>query len=320
MVTTKYIVDNLNNQTINGGIEINGDFTVSGVSTTTLSTYRALLSQTGSILATSIGTLNDQFLIGETYTITNYVSPDDFSNIANVQSGVINETGCVFIATGTTPTYWLEGSEITSNGGLVVTEIENNLGYDLNWSWAPFGGQGYYVAFNGLEYGPIPNSFPKLKTQVFTQITYPYDLTPNHIILAGVGNFMASNNIIIVETFDLGAGMSTDNLLYYTPIRIDIQQDMVRLAVSGTVDSSYPIDNVSVGLYCDGNFIDNYYGNTDNANNITELVSILNSDPDTNILGTYSDPGDGGVLLSITTHNAKIFCPTGTLTFEVFAD
>jgi hypothetical protein len=37
-------------------------------------------------------------------------------------------------------------------------------------------------------------------------------------------------------------------------------------------------------------------------------------------LGTYSDAGDGGVLLTMTTHLANIFCPSGTLTFEVFAD
>lgn len=319
-MATKYIIDNLSGQTITGDLTINGGFDVSGVTPTSVSTYRALLTQTGSILATSIGTLGDQFLIGESYTITNYVSPDDFSNIANVQSGVINQTGCVFIATGTTPTSWGEGSEITSVGGLVVTEIENNLGYDLNWQWNPFGGPGQYVAFNSLDYGSVPNAFPKLKTQIFTQATYPYDSSPNYIILAYVSNTPSLNNTIIVETYDLSGPGTADNLLYYTPIRIDIQQNMNPFVVSGTVESSYPVDNVSVRLYCDGNTVDSYYGNTDNANNITEVVLTLNSDIDTNFLGTYSDPGDGGVLLTMTTHNARFFCPTGTLTFEVFND
>ena len=43
-------------------------------------------------------------VIGETYEITNYQGSDNFSNVADVISGVINTNGCIFIATGTTPT------------------------------------------------------------------------------------------------------------------------------------------------------------------------------------------------------------------------
>lgn len=48
------------------------------------------------------------------YTITNYVAGDDFSNVATVVSGTINTTGCVFIATSTTPTNWSNGSTLSS--------------------------------------------------------------------------------------------------------------------------------------------------------------------------------------------------------------
>lgn len=318
-MATKYIVDNIPNQTIQGNLTINGDLYITGVTTTSICSYKALLTQTGPILGTDLGTFGGQLLIGETYTIDNYMAPDDFSNIANVQSGLINQTGCVFIATGTTPTSWFNGSQLTSVGGLIVNEIENNLGYDLYWVWNAFGGSGYYVAINNTT-GPINNSFPRLDTQVFCQTTYPYDNQPSFNILPGVVNFMATNNLIIVNAFDLDTLTTIDNLLYYTPIEIRIKQDMTPIVLSGAVIDTYPINNVSVRLDCDGNTVETYYGNLDNANNITELVSILNTDTDTNFLGTYSDAGDGGVLLTMTTHIANIFCPNGTLTFEVFAD
>ena len=52
-------------------------------------------------------------VIGETYEITNYQGSDNFSNVADVISGVINTNGCIFIATGTTPTEWSSNSELT---------------------------------------------------------------------------------------------------------------------------------------------------------------------------------------------------------------
>jgi hypothetical protein len=52
-------------------------------------------------------------VIDETYEITNYQGSDDFSNVADVISGVINTNGCIFIATGTTPTEWSSNSELT---------------------------------------------------------------------------------------------------------------------------------------------------------------------------------------------------------------
>ena len=52
-------------------------------------------------------------VIGETYEITNYQGSDDFSNVADIISGVTNTNGCIFIATGTTPTEWSSNSELT---------------------------------------------------------------------------------------------------------------------------------------------------------------------------------------------------------------
>ena len=316
---TKYIVNNLQNQTISGNLTIDGSLSVSGVSTTSMSSYKANLTQTGSITGTDISTFGYQLIIGETYTIDNYVAPDDFSNVANVVSGVINQTGCQFIATGTTPSVWGDGSQLTSGGGLIVDVIENNLGYDISWLWAPFGGSGYYVGVNNLI-GPQPNTFPRNKTQIFTQTVYSFSNYEYYQLLSNVSSFMDYNNIVTINAYDFDILDLSNNLLYFTPVQINVQQDMTPIVISGTVDSSYPIDNVSVRTYCDGSTVETYYGNTDNANNISELILALNSDTTTNVLGTYSSTSDGGVLLTMTTHNASFFCPTGTLTFEVFAD
>lgn len=62
------------------------------------------------------------FVVGQSYKIVNYVAGDNFTNIANVQVGVTNTTGCIFIATGTTPTTWTNSSEI----GYDFAEVDNN--------------------------------------------------------------------------------------------------------------------------------------------------------------------------------------------------
>lgn len=85
--------------------------------------YVALVSQVTPVTSTS-GSL----IVGETYTLTTYVSGDDFSNVAQVQSGTINTSGCIFIATGTTPTNWTNGSTLVSWGNPTAIVLENSIG------------------------------------------------------------------------------------------------------------------------------------------------------------------------------------------------
>jgi hypothetical protein len=51
-------------------------------------------------------------IVGKEYTILDFNTGDNFSNVANVISGTINTTGCVFTATGTTPTTYSNGSTL----------------------------------------------------------------------------------------------------------------------------------------------------------------------------------------------------------------
>lgn len=85
-MATKYIVNDLTGQTITGNLTINGNLTTTSLNNS--GTYRALLTQTGSISGNS-GDFNNRLIIGETYQITDYATYDDFSNVANVIRGGI---------------------------------------------------------------------------------------------------------------------------------------------------------------------------------------------------------------------------------------
>ena len=186
--------------------------------------YEALLTQTGVIIGTDISYFGYKLVIGETYTITGYANDDDFSNVAKVISGNINETDCVFIATGNTPTKWTNGSELQSNGDIVVQVLNNTLGYDIDWSWAPFGSYGYYVGINDAT-GPASNSFPREKIFATAQNKYGFDwsFSPPQITISPA-NFMGVDDFINISVYDWYADDYVDNALYYTPIQIKIKK------------------------------------------------------------------------------------------------
>lgn len=89
---------------------------------------------------------NSYLTVGKTYGIVSYVGGDDFSNVANVQQGTINTDGCIFIATGTTPTTWTNGSIIRDMNYPVSTIDENTLGFTPYWKQIDTGT--YYFNFS----------------------------------------------------------------------------------------------------------------------------------------------------------------------------
>jgi hypothetical protein len=406
-MATKYIVDNVPGQTINGDITINGNLSVTGVTTGSLVTYKALLTQLGSQTGTTLGGfggLNDGLIIGETYTITDYVSDDDFSNIANALSGVVltysysgtsvtgvtntytsggstsgegsgiefeiyinndvyesisivtigygyasgdtitilgtnvggispdndititvdssttdnpNETGSVFIATGEIPTNWSNGSTLVSSGNLVVTVLENNLGFDIEWVEEIFG-EGIYFGYNSTT-GPLYNTFNRNTTFVLNGGNPNPYFGPNLLeTFVGPISLSEKDDTIVVAIFDTEILESVPDSLYYFPIEIQQQNtDTTPIVISGTVETSFPITLTSIALFCNGNYIQSLYGDG-TVNDMSELIIYLNSEPDMSYLGTYSD--DGGVLLEMSTNLVNQFCSSGTLTFEVFND
>jgi hypothetical protein len=104
--------------------------------------YTALLTQSGGDVIESIQ--SSPLVIGTTYTISDYIPNDDFTNVGAPS----NQTGVSFVATGTTPNNWNESSELTYNTGApVVTVLENTIGN----IWFTFISDGVYgINSNGL--------------------------------------------------------------------------------------------------------------------------------------------------------------------------
>lgn len=189
---------------------------------TVFKTYSALLTQTGSLTATTVDDFLGSLIIGELYEITTYNSGDDFSNVADVVSGVINQTGCIFVATGGTPLDWTNGSTLVSDGGLIVDELENSLGFNVQWDWAPLGGSGYYFMFNG-DIGPTDNTFPRNRTSGTVSVKYGFNVMGTPIVptITPISDF-GIDAVMVLETYDSGLTSLVDNQLYYTPVLIKI--------------------------------------------------------------------------------------------------
>jgi hypothetical protein len=318
-MATKYIVNNLTGQTITGNLTVNGNLSVTGVTSGSLGVYKSLLTQTGPITATSIGDfIGNAFIIGETYTITNYVSSDDFSNIADVQSGTINQTGCVFIATGQTPNIWADGSELVSDGGIVETVLENNLGYNILWFNDTPAGPGVYVGINETT-GPLYNSFNRINTSVTTQLITPTVPLP-YVLSSGVGSLPSKDNLVFIAVYDYFNGTPVTDSLFYTPVHIYIKQDLDTTFTTtyGYISTGFPFGNINIDIICGDYYVDTIVGDSAVVGDISELITQLNSYSGTNVLGTFSDDGAGGLLLEMETKMKNQFCSSGTLTFNVY--
>lgn len=112
MATTRYIVNNVSGQTINGQSV-----------TPSYKVYTALLTQSGGDNPLLIG--SGEITIGVTYVINKgKVDTGDFTNVGAPN----NNDGTYFVATGTTPNEW-GGTELGYNEGApVVTVLENTIG------------------------------------------------------------------------------------------------------------------------------------------------------------------------------------------------
>jgi hypothetical protein len=324
---TRYIVDNLANQSITGQLRIDGGLTVTDGTYSTL-TYRALLTKTGVVTATDLQDIDGGLIIGETYTIDTYVLGDDFANVANVISGTISETGCVFVATGEVPRIWSNGSTLISGDTFIVNVLENTLGYELDWETSF--GPGIYIAYPsviGLRY----NNFPRQNVSITTNTQFfgtplDYDYVK---YFAKTGSLTAKDDLIYIQSWDVTNQDTIDDKLYYTLVEIKMKQnlDMTPVTIQGLVSPSYPFADASVELKLDDPFgfyppyvIETFPSDTGTFNNLGELITQLNSDPITSFLGVYSDDGTGNIQLTMPQYLYERFTPFGELNFDVYSD
>jgi hypothetical protein len=314
-MATKYIVNNVSGQTITGGLKING-----------IANYKALLTQTGPITGTSlVNDFNYGLIIGETYTINIYENGDDFSNIADVQSGIINTSGCTFIATGETPSVYTGGTELISSGDLVVNVLENNLGYDIDWFYEPGEFGGVYIGINANT-GPLYNSFNRNTTYVNVGARTFYNGPFQYQIYGGVSLGFISNkdDVFFIGVWDEVNLEPVDNALYYQPFELIVKQDTDTTPIQtyGENVSVLPYNNVSVRVFAGSDSIQSFVGDSTTVNNINELVNQLNINSTTNLLGTYSvnEGVEDGIILTMATNLKNQLSPNNTLTFEVYND
>lgn len=287
----------------------------------TTGVYRALLTQTGTITGYDLNAFYNGLIIGETYTIDTYQPGDDFSNIADVQSGIINESGCVFIATGEVPINWNNGSYLISGGDLVVDLLENTLGFPIYWYYNGPWGTGVYIATTSNE-GTIPNSFPRNSVEVMTQTTQSFDYYPSVLTVnAQTGSFFEKDDVIAVSVWDNDYWEPVYQRLYYMPVEIKINFNLTPIQVSGVIDNVFPFSYASFVLGCKGDNVEYFYSNSSTiVNNVTELLEVLNTNSNTNTLGVFTDDGQGGVILTTTVDIKQKYCQDATLTLDVFSN
>lgn len=316
---TKYIVNDVANQSITGDLRINGDLKVSD-GTYSISTYRALLTQTATFSAQNLNQmLLGAFIIGESYEITDYVAGDDFSNIANVYGGSLNQTGCQFVATGELPNVWDNSSTIVSAGNFVVQVLENNLGFDILW-FDDFV-SGVYFGLNATT-GPIHNSFPRNQVSVITSQTVdPFNMPLMVSQFGQVASIGGKDDVVVVAAFDFDAGQNLVDYLYYTPVQISFKQslDTTPILATGSISESFPFSNVTLDIFAGPRYIETFDPDSNaTVNNIDELVNLLNTDPVTSFLGTFGYDESENILLTIPTNIKEQFSPNNVLTFEVY--
>jgi len=189
------------------------------------SVWNALLTQTGPLTFTG-GTDAPYggFIFNEVYTINDYVSGDDFSNVAEILAGTINTTGCVFRATGTTTTDYIiphtwSGSTLTSQGDMIVTVLENTLGFDVLVDYPAFSDP---QNIGIVAFFPLVNSggFLTQRTKISAQSTIPFGFTPViPVLMTSIdAEILAGIMFIIDPSF---GGLIGDSL-YNTPVEIKV--------------------------------------------------------------------------------------------------
>ena len=187
-MATKYIVNNVTGQTINGE-SVLPKYRV----------YTALLTQSGGDNPQSIN--NGPLTIGVTYQITSQGANDDFTNVGAPN----NNVGTFFVATGTTPNFFEDGELEYNTGAPVVTVLENTIGN----IWFTYGGVGNYSIFSdGL--------FTENKT-TFSIILMGDELSNGYLCKG----YMGEPNSCGITTGDISTPYN-DVLNWKTPIEIRV--------------------------------------------------------------------------------------------------
>ena len=223
--------------------------------------YTATISQRSEDM-TGLG--GGTLIVGITYIIGIYSEGDDFSNIANVISGDINKTGCIFIATGTNPTNWTNGTLIRSYGNPWATFLDSNL---ENPTWKYITDNRYYLQTNKL--------IDPVKTSVNMGIRVDIEETDEPI----TSSYFFSDNFTVNSLFNSGVNSDPNGfndkkthainehptVLDIIPFKEVYKGEVVEGIIIGGIFDSYLGDTCFclVKLKSDGSIFSNFNGGID---------------------------------------------------------
>lgn len=119
-------------------------------------------------------------------------------------------------------------------------------------------------------------------------------------------NITAGTNIVIPADTDIATALQL--IVNYFCVTVVAYSDV--LVFSPYLDS--------MRYKCNGVQLDVVYGTT--QSNITDYVTMLNTNVNFNEYGEYFDNGDGRVRLEVPCSKAKSFCPGGSISIDAFYD
>lgn len=172
--------------------------------------YTALLTQSGGDDPQGIGSGDLPLVVGVTYMINGGFAGDDFTNVGGPLITYNGEfDGYYFVATGTIPNNWTNGTGLVYNTGApVVTVLENTIG-NIWFTYIDIGR--YSINSNGL--------FPIATPAVFIGNNFNMDGYPPAI--CGINEVTRSTNTMELITVSYIDGNLND-LLLNTPIEIRV--------------------------------------------------------------------------------------------------
>lgn len=92
-----------------------------------------------------------------------------------------------------------------------------------------------------------------------------------------------------------------------------------RVVITDTIPHAFPLTYVSVRLFCDASPVQSEY-TSEGATNMSELITLLNTNPDLSVFGTYVALNATTVQLTVSYSIQNNLCPDGVLSFNIFED
>jgi uncharacterized delta-60 repeat protein len=216
-------------------------------------------------------------IVGESYEITNYVSGDDFSNIAEVTYGVINTTGCVFKAIGSIPTDYSNNSDLTPLGYPIaeVAPSMNNLADGTIPYWRRLAAGIYHFNFtSSVDHTKVVSMFQP-------------DIIENYHTLAQINPGNDSNYSFLDSRFAITANVGGG--FNGAVFAIDYQSDGKILVGGEFTDCNGSTVNRICRLNPDGKEDGTFTGNIGSGFNGTVLTIKVQPDDKILVGGSFTD-------------------------------